>query len=59
MWKPYMKEGLAALTSQSEHAFEAPPPESDKLYMTIGDKGVIEVAHPSMPQNSTNLRFFS
>lgn len=50
-----MKEGLKTLESQSEHNFEAPPADSDKLYMTIGDREVIEVAHPNAP-NKSNKR---
>ena len=52
-----MSEGLKALGSQTEHDFKAPSPETDKLYMAIGDKDVIEVAHPSAPQDSTNIRY--
>ncbi|XP_051154840.1 uncharacterized protein LOC127277609 isoform X3 [Leptopilina boulardi] len=55
-WQTYVEEGLKSLGSQTEHDFKAPPPETDKLYMAIGDKGVIEVAHPSAPQDSSNLR---
>lgn len=53
-----MEEGWKTLGTQTEHDFKAPPPETDKLYMAIGDKGVIEVAHPSAPQDSTSLRYF-
>lgn len=55
-WLAYMEEGWKTLGTQTEHDFKAPPPETDKLYMAIGDKGVIEVAHPSAPQDSTSLR---
>ncbi|XP_033225188.1 uncharacterized protein LOC117178070 [Belonocnema kinseyi] len=55
-WQTYMLEGLKALGSQTEHDFKAPSPETDKLYMAIGDKGVIEVAHPTAPQDSANIR---
>lgn len=55
-WQTYVEEGLKSLGSQTEHDFKAPPPETDKLYMAIGDKGVIEVAHPSAPQDASNLR---
>lgn len=51
-----MKEGLENLVNQSEHDFNAPPPESDKLYMAIGDRDVIEVAHPIARQDSINKR---
>ncbi|XP_015589440.1 uncharacterized protein LOC107265026 isoform X1 [Cephus cinctus] len=55
-WQTYLNEGLDALCTQSEHDFKAPPPESDKLYMAIGDRDVIEVAHPIAPQDSTKKR---
>ncbi|EFN88312.1 uncharacterized protein LOC105191968 isoform X4 [Harpegnathos saltator] len=55
-WQTYMKEGLENLVNQSEHDFNAPPPESDKLYMAIGERDVIEVAHPTAPQDSANKR---
>ncbi|XP_072755547.1 uncharacterized protein [Anoplolepis gracilipes] len=55
-WQTYMKEGLENLINQSEHDFNAPPPESDKLYMAIGERDVIEVSHPTAPQDSINKR---
>ncbi|XP_032679389.1 uncharacterized protein LOC116847921 isoform X4 [Odontomachus brunneus] len=55
-WQTYMNEGLEILKNQSEHDFNAPPPESDKLYMAIGERDVIEVAHPTAPQDSENKR---
>ncbi|XP_011159550.2 uncharacterized protein LOC105195713 isoform X2 [Solenopsis invicta] len=55
-WQTYMKEGLQNLVNQSEHDFNAPPPESDKLYMAIGERDVIEVSHPIAPQDSINKR---
>ncbi|XP_012271402.1 uncharacterized protein LOC105694878 isoform X2 [Orussus abietinus] len=55
-WMTYMKEGSDILRSQSEHDFDSPPLESDKLYMAIGERDVIEVAHPAAPQDSTNKR---
>lgn len=55
-WQDYLKEGIDALSTQSEHAFRAPAPESDKLYMAIGERDVIEVAHPTAPQGETNKR---
>ncbi|XP_018345777.1 PREDICTED: uncharacterized protein LOC108750650 isoform X1 [Trachymyrmex septentrionalis] len=55
-WQMYMKEGLQNLVNQSEHDFNAPPPESDKLYMAIGERDVIEVSHPIAPQDSINKR---
>ncbi|XP_011881467.1 PREDICTED: uncharacterized protein LOC105569537 isoform X4 [Vollenhovia emeryi] len=55
-WQTYMREGLQNLVNQSEHDFNAPPPESDKLYMAIGERDVIEVSHPIAPQDSINKR---
>ncbi|XP_044584110.1 uncharacterized protein LOC123264717 isoform X4 [Cotesia glomerata] len=56
-WKKYLKEGLENLDNlQSEHDFKQPPLESDKLYMAIGDRDVIEVAHPAAPQDTANKR---
>lgn len=46
-----MRDGFKNLATQSEHNFEAPPAESDKLYMNIGERDVIEVAHPSAPKS--------
>ncbi|XP_066581858.1 uncharacterized protein [Prorops nasuta] len=55
-WKLYLKDGLNSLSNQPEHDFKAPPEESDKLYMAIGDRDVIEVAHPTAPADSTDTR---
>ncbi|XP_029043011.1 uncharacterized protein LOC114876098 isoform X7 [Osmia bicornis bicornis] len=55
-WQKYLKEGLDALSNQTEHDFKAPPPESDKLYMAIGERDVIEVAHPTAPSDAVNKR---
>lgn len=54
-WLKYMNQGLSTLTGQSEHEFKPPPVESDKLYMNIGERDVIEVAHPA-PQDSFTKR---
>ncbi|KZC12326.1 hypothetical protein WN55_04177, partial [Dufourea novaeangliae] len=55
-WQMYLKEGLDILNNQTEHDFKAPPPESDKLYMAIGDRDVIEVAHPTASTDAINER---
>lgn len=55
-WQVYLKEGLDILSNQTEHDFKAPPPESDKLYMAIGERDVIEVAHPTAPLDAVNKR---
>lgn len=45
-WEVYIKEGLINLSSKSDNDFSRPAPNTDKLYMNIGNKDVIEVAHP-------------
>ncbi|XP_055637290.1 uncharacterized protein LOC129775981 isoform X3 [Toxorhynchites rutilus septentrionalis] len=45
-WEMYIKEGLLSLRSKSDTDFTRPAPNTDKLYMNIGNKDVIEVAHP-------------
>lgn len=56
-WKYYLKEGFENLENlQSEHDFKQPSIDSDKLYMTIGDRDVIEVAHPIEPNDTPNKR---
>ncbi|XP_076242867.1 uncharacterized protein LOC143184488 isoform X1 [Calliopsis andreniformis] len=55
-WQTYLRSSLDILNNQTEHDFKAPPPESDKLYMAIGERDVIEVAHPTAPSDATNKR---
>ncbi|KAF7991901.1 hypothetical protein HCN44_010702 [Aphidius gifuensis] len=56
-WKNYLKEGYENLENlQSEHDFKQPSIDSDKLYMTIGERDVIEVAHPIEPNDTPNKR---
>ncbi|XP_058811150.1 uncharacterized protein LOC131676014 isoform X3 [Topomyia yanbarensis] len=45
-WEVYIKEGLINLKNKSDNDFNRPAPNTDKLYMNIGNKDVIEVAHP-------------
>ncbi|XP_062536526.1 uncharacterized protein LOC134205358 isoform X2 [Armigeres subalbatus] len=45
-WEVYIKEGVANLSNRSDNDFSRPAPNTDKLYMNIGNKDVIEVAHP-------------
>lgn len=52
-WLTYLTDGMKSLTGQSEHEFKPPPADSDKLYMSIGERDVIEVAHPAPQDNST------
>ncbi|XP_033732370.1 uncharacterized protein LOC117321873 isoform X2 [Pecten maximus] len=53
-WEKYITEGLEILKNQ-EADFNRPPPESDRLYMGIGDDNVIEVQHPEAPDSGMNL----
>ncbi|XP_075231403.1 uncharacterized protein LOC142330179 isoform X2 [Lycorma delicatula] len=47
-WLKYLTEAQNALSeAQTEHDFRRPPEDTDKLYMSIGDEGIIEVAHPT------------
>lgn len=45
-WEIYIKEGILNLSNKSDIDFSRPSPNTDKLYMNIGNKDVIEVAHP-------------
>lgn len=51
-WMNYLRDGLDILTSQGEQDFHAPNQSTDKLYMRIGDRDLIEVAHPVPQDNS-------
>ncbi|KAH1005194.1 hypothetical protein HUJ04_006223 [Dendroctonus ponderosae] len=54
-WLTYLSSGLKILTSQKEPDFNAPSGETDKLYMSIGERDLIEVAHP-VPQDGSIKR---
>ncbi|CAH1155133.1 unnamed protein product, partial [Phaedon cochleariae] len=45
-WLGHLRDGLSVLSGQAEPAFDAPDSGTDKLYMSIGERDVIEVAHP-------------
>ncbi|ODM88883.1 hypothetical protein Ocin01_17797, partial [Orchesella cincta] len=47
-WASAAEEGMSILSEQ-DCDFARPPATSDKLYMAIGEKDVIEVAHPAAP----------
>ncbi|XP_066141601.1 uncharacterized protein [Euwallacea fornicatus] len=51
-WLKYLREGLRTLSSQKEPDFNPPSSDSDKLYMSIGERDLIEVAHPVPQDNS-------
>lgn len=52
-----MKKGQDVLQDMSEQDFNRPPPDSDKLYMCIGERDIIEVAHPT-PSNTIHAARF-
>jgi hypothetical protein len=45
-WEVYMEEGLRHLQDKTDTDFTRPAANTDKLYMNIGNRDVIEVAHP-------------
>ncbi|XP_049843024.1 uncharacterized protein LOC126293735 isoform X1 [Schistocerca gregaria] len=55
-WMQLMREAINSLQSESEHNFSQPPADSDKLYMAIGERDLIEVAHPSPQEGAENHR---
>ncbi|RWS30789.1 uncharacterized protein B4U80_03213 [Leptotrombidium deliense] len=55
IWEQYIKDGLSELDDQ-EADFTRPAPESDKLYMSIGTKDLIEVGHPQPRDDEYNPR---
>lgn len=54
-WLNYLRDGLNLLMGQPEPDFRPPHTDTDKLYMNIGDRDLIEVAHP-VPQDSSLKR---
>jgi nucleoside phosphorylase len=52
-WEGYFEEGLIHLKEKVENDFTRPAANTDKLYMNIGNRDVIEVQHP-LPQDSTD-----
>lgn len=48
-----MKEGLEHLQERTENDFTRPAANTDKLYMNIGNRDVIEVQHP-LPTDTTD-----
>ncbi|XP_064595166.1 uncharacterized protein LOC135461847 isoform X2 [Liolophura sinensis] len=47
-WERYMAEGEQLLAGQ-QVSFSRPEPNTDRLYMDIGDQNIIEVQHPMPP----------
>lgn len=54
-WERYIEDGMRALADQ-ESDFARPPDTSDRLYMSIGAKDLIEVAHPAPQQGAADHR---
>lgn len=54
-WLNYLQDGLNILSTQSESDFIQPSIETDKLYMSIGQRDLIEVAHPVPPDSQKKL----
>lgn len=54
-WIQYFEEGQQYLLDE-ETSFDRPAEDTDRLYMAIGEKDVIEVAHPSPPEGKDNPR---
>lgn len=54
-WLNYLREALNTLRGQADQDFSAPSADTDKLYMSIGARDLIEVAHP-VPLDKTVKR---
>lgn len=54
-WLNYLRDGLNILSCQPEPDFRPPSSDTDKLYMSIGERDLIEVAHP-VPQDKAMKR---
>lgn len=50
-WLGYLEDIINSLKKESDQDYSKPSSESDKLYMCIGERAIIEVAHP-MPQEN-------
>lgn len=55
-WLNYLRDGLNILGGQAEQDFRAPSTETDKLYMSIGERELIEVAHPEPQEKDKSKR---
>lgn len=52
-WANYLKDGLNILQATTkEPDFKPPSSDTDKLYMSIGERDLIEVAHPEPPSKA-------
>ncbi|XP_070506117.1 uncharacterized protein [Chironomus tepperi] len=52
-WETYFEEGLGHLKGKIDNDYSRPAANTDKLYMNIGNRDVIEVQHP-LPQDTTD-----
>lgn len=55
IWEYYIEQGVKLLKQQDIDA-SRPKPETDKLYMSIGQKDTIEVNHPEAAEDEMDLR---
>lgn len=46
-WEEYLSDGASDLQAKIENDFTRPAANTDKLYMNIGNRDLIEVAHPT------------
>ena len=54
IWEEHIQEGFDVLQNVQESEFARPPVQTDKLYMSIGTKDVIEMGHPVPPSGVTD-----
>ncbi|XP_076309764.1 uncharacterized protein LOC143225013 isoform X2 [Tachypleus tridentatus] len=54
-WEDYIRRATETLANQ-EADFNRPSPETDKLFMSIGGKDIIEVGHPQAPEGTVDHR---
>lgn len=45
-WEKYLEKALTVLQKKTEFDFKRPDPSTDKLYLDIDNKDVIEISHP-------------
>lgn len=55
IWEYYIEQGIKLLKQQGIDA-SRPKPETDKLYMSIGQDDTIEVSHPEPSEDEIDLR---
>lgn len=55
IWEYYIEQGIKMLAQQDIDA-DRPKPDTDKLFMSIGNKDTIEVSHPEAADDELDLR---